>query len=344
MTNDLNNRSLDIFRHVVDAFVETGEPVGSRTLSKRLGMNISPATIRNVMADLEELGLLYAPHTSAGRLPTDAGLRFYVNGLLENGSLSDDERKNIDESCNLSGRNIEDVLNEATAALSGLTQCAGLVMAPKKEIPIKHFEFVYLNAGRALLVLVNEGGVVENRVLEIPLDISPSLLVEASNFLNAKLSGRTLVEAKTILEQEINNEQAFLDVMTQNLIGSGLAQWAGGDKDSALIVRGQSNLLRDVHGNDDIERMRHLFAALDTKAGLVELLDSAIVAEGVQIFIGSETPLFQSSGCSAIVSPYTDRKGQIIGALGVIGPSRMNYAKIISLVDYTAKVVSRLIG
>src|SRR5829696_6667645 len=242
---ELNERSREIFRLIVDGYVQTGEPIGSRTLSRLLGQNLSPATIRNVMADLEEAGLLYSPHTSAGRLPTEAGLRLFVHGLLEIGNLGEDERHNIEALCAARGKSLAQALEEATAALSGLSHCAGVVVVPKQERPLKHIEFVHLGPGRALVVLVTEDGMVENRVIEVPLGLPPSTLVAAANYLNARLIGRTLAEARDDIEGEIGSHRTQLDELTSRVVSTGIASWAG-DGESALIVRGQANLLGDV--------------------------------------------------------------------------------------------------
>ena len=344
MVLELNERSRTIFRQIIDAFVETGEPVGSRTLARRLDGALSPATIRNVMADLEEAGLLFAPHTSAGRLPTDAGLRLFVDGLLEIGNLTEDERKEIESQCAGSGLSLEELLEDATAALSGLSQCAGLVMAPKAESPLRHVEFVNLSPGRALVVLVTEGGFVENRVIETPPGLPPSALVEATNYLGARLVGRTLGEAIERTKAEIAEHRTELDDLTKRVVEAGLATWAGGDSGGSLIVRGQAHLLEDVTAIADLEHIRALFTALETKETMIKILGLADSAEGVQIFIGSDNDLFNLAGCSMIVAPYNSPRQKLVGAIGVIGPTRMNYARIIPMVDYTAKLVGRLIG
>ena len=343
MSADLNARSREILRHVVDSYVESGEPVGSRTLSRRLGQMISPATIRNVMADLEDAGLLYAPHTSAGRLPTSAGLRMFVNGLLQMGALSQDERTNIENQCAVDGRSLPDTLAEATSLLSGLSGCAGLVLAPKTDRPLKHIEFVSLGPGRALVVMVTEDGVVENRVIDVPRDIPISSLTMASNYLNARLIGRTLPEARGEILEDIQQQRSELDELTAKLVQTGLASWAGGNT-GQLIVRGQSNLLDNVSNVTDLDRVRGLFDALETRETMLKLIDVTNAGEGVQIFIGAENALFDHAGCSMIVTPYANRSEQIVGAIGVIGPLRLNYARIIPLVDYTAKVIGKLIG
>src|SRR5437764_4593536 len=341
---ELNQRSREIFRLIVDSYVQSGEPVGSRTLSRLLGQNLSPATIRNVMADLEEAGLLFSPHTSAGRLPTEAGLRLFVHGLLEIGNLGEDERRNIESLCAARGKSLPQALEEATAALSGLSHCAGLVVVPTQERPLKHIEFVPLGPGRALVVMVTEDGLVENRVIEVPLGSLPATLISAGNYLNARLVGRTLEEAKAAIAEGVESNRAQLDELTGKLVEAGLATMTGGGTDSALIVRGQAKLLEDVTALADLERLRGLFEALETKESMLRLLDATRAGEGVQIYIGADNPLFGASGCSMIVAPYQNSHEQVVGAIGVIGPTRINYARIIPMVDYTAKVIGRLLG
>ena len=342
--NELTERSREIFRLIVDGYVATGEPIGSRTLSRLLGQNLSSATIRNVMADLEEAGLLYAPHTSAGRLPTEAGLRLFVHGLLEVGRLAEDERRSIESLCVARGKSLPQALEEAISALSGLSHCAGVVVAPKQDRPLKHLEFVPLGPGRALVVLVTEDGLVENRVIEVPLGLPPAALAVAGNYLAARLIGRTFEEASAEIQAEIDSHQAQLDELTTKLVAAGLASWAGEDKGSALIVRGQANLLDDVTALADLERLRTLFEMLETRETVLRLLDASKQGEGVQIFIGAESRLFGVAGCSMVIAPYQNSREQIVGAIGVIGPTRINYARIIPMVDYTAKVIGRLLG
>ena len=344
MIHELTERSQEIFRHIVEAYVDTGEPIGSRTLSRRLNGSLSPATIRNVMADLEDAGLLFAPHTSAGRMPTESGLRLFVDGLLEVGNLSPEERAAIDRQCEGVERSTEELLTEVTGLLSGLSSCAGLVLAPKSEVALKHIEFVALTPGRALVVLVAENGVVENRVLEVPTGMTPSTLTRAANYLNARLPGRTLDEARALIQRELDEHTAQLDDLTERVVAAGLATWAGDSAGGMLIVRGQANLLKDVSGLSDLERIRHLFDLLETKKDLMRLLELSQVAEGVKIFIGAESELFGLSGCSTILAPMSNKDSCFVGAIGVIGPTHVNYARIIPMVDYTAKVVGRLIG
>ncbi len=342
----LNERSREIFRTIVESYLATGEPVGSRNLSRILTTSLSPASVRNVMADLEESGLIYAPHTSAGRLPTEQGLRLFVDAMLEIGSLSSQERRLIKaELAAGSGRSLESVLTDASQALSGLSHGAGLVTSAKSNPRLKHIEFVQIEAKRLLVVLVGEDGSVENRIADMPADLPPSSLVEASNYANRKLAGKTLSEAMALLETLRSSREAELDKLTRRAVEAGLATWAGvsDGRPRQLIIRGRANLLDDVNALEDLERIRLLFDDLESKRGLMQLLDLAEAGEGVRLFIGSESKLFSLSGSSLIVAPYTDTDSNIVGVLGVIGPTRINYGRIISLVDYTAKVVSTLI-
>ena len=340
---ELNERAREVLRHVVEGYVETGEPVGSRALTRKLTETLSPATIRNIMADLQDLGLLYAPHTSAGRLPTDAGMRLFVNGLLEVGNLSPEERESIEARCATVGRSVTEALEQATSLLSGLSRCAGVVMAPKTEQPLKHIEFVHLGPGRALVVTVTQSGHVENRVIDTPPHLPASSLVEASNYLNARLVGRTLEEARRLIVEDIQQKRAELDELTTKVIESGMATWAG-EPGSALIVRGQARLLEDITAIEDLERVRLLFDALERGESFARLLELANAASGVQIFIGTDNPLFANTGCSMVVAPFRDSQERILGAIGVIGPTRLNYARIIPLVDYTARMIGRVVG
>jgi heat-inducible transcriptional repressor len=340
----LNERSREIFRHIVDAYVATGEPIGSRTISRKMGMSLSPATVRNAMADLEDLGLLYAPHTSAGRLPTEAGMRLFVHGLLERGNLTKDEQSRIDAQCAAVGRSLPEVLEEATGMLSGLSHCAGLVVAPKIEEPLKHIEFVALGPGRALVVLVFASGAVENRIIDVPIGLPAASLVEATNYLSTRLVGRRLDQALAEIREELRRQKAELDVLTSKVVQLGLATWSDDERGGVLIVRGQAQLLDDVTELEDLERIRQLFSALETKEALVSLLDLTGTAEGVQIFIGAENDLFGLAGCSVIIAPYSNSQQRIVGAVGVIGPTRIDYARIIPMVDYTAQVIGRIIG
>jgi len=343
----LNERSREIFRRIVESYLATGEPVGSRNLSRILPMTLSPASVRNVMSDLEQLGLIYAPHTSAGRLPTEIGLRFFVDALMQIGDLTDEDRKAIEAQVAASGqsKSVEAVLTEASGLLSGLSRAAGVVLTAKSNPRLKHVEFVPLEPERALVVLVGEDGQVENRVLKIPLGLPSSALTEAANFVNARIRGRTLDEVKAEIETKLKEGQAELDQLTQKIVAGGLASWSGGESDERkLIIRGQAHLLDDLKALADLERVRLLFDDLETRREVIDLLGRAQQAEGVRVFIGSENKLFSLSGSSTIVAPYHDASGHIVGVLGVIGPTRLNYARIVPMVDYTAKVVSKLLG
>ncbi len=344
----LDPRAAAVLREIVEEYVETGDPVGSRTLSRRLPIPLSPATIRNVMADLTEAGLLFAPHTSAGRLPTDRGLRLFVDGLLQFGEIGEDERGQVTAALEARGRSLQATLSDASAMLSGLSQAAGLVVAPKSEGAVKHIDFVALGSGRALVILVGADGSVENRVIEIPAGLPPSALTEAANYLNHRLVGRTLPELRRIVDDEMVHDRGQLDALAANVVEAGLATWsdAGGDsgRGGSLIIRGQSRLLADVTQIERIASIRMLFERLETHETMLKLLELAEQSDGVRIFIGAESGLFGASGVSMVVAPARNEKDRIVGAIGVIGPTRINYGRIIPVVDYTARVIGRLLG
>ncbi|MBY0337587.1 MAG: heat-inducible transcriptional repressor HrcA [Acetobacteraceae bacterium] len=339
----LDARGTAVLRELVEVYVQTGEPVGSRTLSRRLPLNLSPASIRNVMADLEEAGLLYAPHTSAGRLPTERGLRLFVDGLLEFGDLSGEERDQIAARCAAHGKSLQETLGEAGQMLSGLAGAAGMVVAPKADAPVRHIEFVPLGPGRALVVLVSEDGRVENRVIEVPPGLPPSALVQAGNYLNARLTGRTLDEARENVSGEIAANRTALDALTHQVIEAGLATWSGGGGGS-LILRGQGKLLENLENLARVQEIQALFDRLEAQETTLRLLELAQRGEGVQIFIGAESGLFSSAGLSVVVAPLRNGAEKIVGAVGVIGPTRINYGRVIPVVDYTARVIGRLLG
>jgi heat-inducible transcriptional repressor len=340
----LDARSSAVLREIVEQYVETGEPVGSRTLSRRLPMSLSPATIRNVMADLTDAGLLFAPHTSAGRLPTELGLRLFVDGLLQFGELSDDDREAIGASLAASGRSLEDTLAEASTMLSGLSAAAGMVLAPKSDGPVRHIEFVPLGSGRALVVLVGADGHVENRVIEIPPGVPPSALQQAGNYLNARLSGRPLGEVRRLVAEEMAADRTQLDDLSTQVVEAGLATWTGDARGASLIVRGQAKLLQDVTQIERLGAIQVLFERLEAQETMLRLLELAERSDGVRIFIGAESGLFGTSGVSMVVAPARNAANRIVGAIGVIGPTRINYGRIIPVVDYTARVIGRLLG
>ncbi len=343
--SDLDGRSREIFRQIVETYLATGEPLGSRNLSRMIPMTLSPASVRNVMADLEAAGLIYAPHTSAGRLPTQTGLRFFVDAILEIGDLSDEEKTRIASQMRAaaSGRTLEGALTEASALLSGLTRGAGIVVTHKRDVRVRHIEFVRLDPDRALVVLVGDDGSVENRVIGLPPGLPASTLVTAGNVLNARLADRTLGEARAEAESRREELRREVDELTARLVEAGLAVVAGGGESRQLIVRGQANLLEDVRAAEDLERIRLLFADLEAQTEMIDLLSRAEDGEGVRIFIGGENRLFSLSGSSLVAAPFRDAEQQIVGVVGVIGPTRLNYARVVPMVDYTAKVVARLL-
>ncbi len=352
----LDARSAAVLREIVEQYVETGEPVGRRPLWRRRAPPhapppprgrpppLSPATIRNVMADLTEAGLLFSPHTSAGRLPTDQGLRLFVDGLLQFGELGEEERETIASALAAGGRSLEDMLAEASLMLSGLSSAAGLVLAPKSEGAIRHIEFVPLGPGRAMVVLVNADGHVENRVIAIPPGLPPSALQRAGNYLNARLSGRPLAELRRIVGEEMAADRTQLDELSAQVVEAGLATWTGEGRGGSLIVRGQARLLSDVTQIERLAAIQALFERLETQETMLRLLELAEQSDGVRIFIGSESGLFGTTGVSMVVAPARGEGGRIVGAIGVIGPTRINYGRVIPVVDYTARVIGRLLG
>ena len=338
---ELDARARDIFRRVVETYLETGEPVGSRTIS-RAGIALSPASIRNTMQDLAELGLLDAPHISAGRMPTHVGLRLFVDGFLEVGDIAESDKRAIEARLSAHGRSMEDALNEASSILSGLAGGAGIVVAPSREAGVKHVEFVALGPDQALAIVVFDDGQVENRLMRRPPGVTPSALAEASNFLNARMRGKTLAESRVEVDRELERARRELDTVSARLVEEGLAAWGGGEVGRALIVRGHANLLGDPETLADLERVRRLFDDLEQKEQLIGLLDLVRDAEGVRIFIGAETRLFSLSGSAVIAAPYMSSRQKVLGAIGVIGPARLNYARVIPLVDYTARTLGRI--
>jgi heat-inducible transcriptional repressor len=338
---ELNDRAREVFRQIVDAYLASGTPVGSRTLSKIGALGLSPASIRNTMQDLEELGLLAAPHTSAGRLPTQLGLRMFVDGMMQASEPSPDERAAIDQSASGSPA-IEEALARTTAVLSGLSHCAGLVLVAKQEMIIRQLSFVPLAPGRALAVLVGADGSVENRIVSLPEGLPATALDAAANYINARLIGLTLADATDRLNAEVAADRAALDAMTAGAVATGLAAWSSdGAARPVLIVRGQANL---VESSVDLDRVRLLLGDLEDKEELVRLLELARGADATKIFIGAESQLFSLSGSSVIAAPYRGPGGRVVGVVGVIGPTRLNYARVIPMVDYTARTLSRLVA
>ncbi|MGH1458271.1 MAG: heat-inducible transcriptional repressor HrcA [Paracoccaceae bacterium] len=343
--DQMNDRSREVFRRVVEGYLETGGPVGSRTLTRTLSEKVSAATIRNVMQDLEYLGLLDSPHISAGRVPTQQGLRMFVDGLLEVGDLESDDRRKIDETLGDTRSDVGGLLDRVSTALSGVTHGASLVLTPKHEAPIRHIEFVSLAQDRALVVLVFADGHVENRLFSPPPGQTPSSMREAANFLNAIIGGRTLGDLQPVIAKEIAARRQEIDRLAHDMIESGLAVWENaGERNERLIVRGRSNLLDREGSDEDVERIRTLFDDLERKRDIAEFLELTDEGEGVRIFIGSENKLFSLSGSSLVVSPYMNADRKIIGAVGVIGPTRLNYGRIVPIVDYTAQLVGKILS
>jgi heat-inducible transcriptional repressor len=343
--SSLDERAREIFREIVEAYLTTGEPVGSRTLSRLGGVALSPASIRNTMADLVGLGLLDSPHAMAGRRPTQQGLRFFVDSLLQLGDLPDEEKREIDARIGSAGANPQEVMGAASELLSGLAGGAGLVVTPERDAPVRHAEIVGIGPGQALLVLVFEDNQVENRVINTPPDMPAGALAEAANYLNARFKGRTLAEARAAAGEALARDRAALDAAAAKLVQSGLVEWSGEDPTlgRSLIVRGRGNLLQDQQAVADLERARRLFDDLEKTRELIQVLDLAKASDAVRVFIGSENPLFSMSGSSLIVAPYMNAERRVVGALGVIGPTRLNYARVIPVVDYTARVVGRVL-
>ncbi len=345
LMSDLNDRSREVFRRVVEGYLASGDPVGSRTLSRTMSEKISAATIRNVMQDLEYLGLLGSPHTSSGRIPTQIGLRLFVDGVLEVGEVASEDRDKIDATFGQNQPDVTAMLDLVGSTLSGITQGASLVLTPKHEAPIKHIEFVSLSAERALVVLVFADSHVENRVFTPPPGQTPSSMREAANFLNALAEGKTLSELRQSVTAQIKSRRQEIDALARELVEAGLVLWENaGEQSERLIVRGRSNLLDGSSEAKDFDRIRNLFDDLERKRDIAEFLELTEDGEGVRIFIGSENKLFSLSGSSLVVSPYMNADRKIIGAVGVIGPTRLNYGRIVPIVDYTAQLVGRLVS
>ncbi|GAN52932.1 heat-inducible transcription repressor [Tanticharoenia sakaeratensis NBRC 103193] len=338
----LDARARAILREIVEQYVATGDPIGSRTLSERLTPSLSPATIRNVMAELTQAGLLFSPHVSAGRLPTEKGVRLFVDGLLQFGALGEDDRETISRRLEIRGRSMQDMLTEASSMLSGLSQAAGLVLAPKSDAALKHVEFVALGPGRVLVILVGSDGQVENRVIETPPGLPPSSLVEAGNYLNARLAGQTLMSLRERVAEEMAANRNELDHLAASVVESGLAEWDASH--GTLFMRGQGNLLADITEIERLNTIQMLFERLETQETMLRLLQLAESSDGVRIYIGAESGLFGMSGVSMVVAPARNEAQRIVGAIGVIGPTRLNYGRIVPVVDYTARVIGRLLG
>ena len=338
---ELNQRSRKIFKLIVDDFLKDGMPVGSRKLSIKMGEKLSPASVRNVMFDLQEAGLLKSSHSSAGRVPTDLGLRFFVDGLLQVKKITSSQSKEIQETISKNSANSDQICNDAVTMLSGLLDCAGIVIAPKLDGSLKHIEFVPVSKDKALVILITDDGIIENRIISLPKGLPSSMLTETTNYLNSIIKGRTLIESKKMISEEIKNDKIRIDKLTQKLIDDGIACWDDASKKTKLIVTGTSKLLDDIHAIDQLEDARELIEKLESKKNLMGIIDETNEARGLQIYIGSENNLFGLTGCTTIISPFRNKEKEIIGAIGVIGPMRLNYAKIIPVVDYTANMIGK---
>jgi len=343
----LKPRALEIFNALVTAYLESGQPIGSKTLAQRLRHDLSPASIRSNMSHLEQAGLLFAPHTSAGRIPTETGLRMYVDGLMEySADLTTEERMSIDGECAVRGVSVDELLEKTSRTLSGLSRCASLVLSPASNAELQHFEFVPLGENRALAVLVRMDGRVENRLIDLPSGVPQSAMVRASNYMNARLSGRDLAAATVMIRSEIAAQRAELDEMSRRLVEAGVGLWAEGSsaEDAVLVMRGQSNLLEDIQAGEELETIGQLFDELEARENALRLLDATSEGDGVKIFIGAENKLFTNTGCSMVIAPYHDTKKNVIGAIGVLGPRHMNYARIIPMVDYTSRAIAAVLS
>ncbi len=340
--SELSLRAREIFRLVVEGYIANGQPVGSRTIAGSGAVGLSPASIRSVLQELQDAGLLAAPHTSAGRMPTEVGLRLFVDGIMQAAEPSAAERAQIERGLS-EGGSIEAALAAASLALSDLSAAAGVVMVPRREVRLAQISFVPLGQARALVVLVGDDGSVENRVIELPGAVSSSTLEQAGNYLTARMAGRTLADALQAIRAEIASGRSALDNASAALVERGLAVWS---RDAAqrpvLVVRGQANLL-DEAALGDIERVRQLLDELESAEAIAGVLDAAREADSARIFIGSENRLFSLSGSAVIAAPWRDGEGRVVGVVGVIGPTRLNYARVVPMVDFTAQSLSRII-
>ncbi len=342
----LKPRALEIFNALVNAYLGSGQPIGSKTLAQRLRHDLSPASIRSNMSDLEQAGLLYAPHTSAGRVPTETGLRMFVDGLMEySPDLVTEDRVSIDGECAVRNISVDELLEKTSRTLSGLSRCASLVLSPASNAELQHFEFVPLGENRALAVLVRMDGKVENRLIDLPPGVPQSALVRASNYMNARLSGRDLTAATGLIRNEILAQRAELDEVSQRLVEAGVGLWGsdGAADETVLVMRGQANLLDDIQVGEELDTIRQLFDELEARENALRLLDATTEGDGVKIFIGAENKLFVNTGCALVIAPYHDSKQNVIGAIGVLGPRHMNYARIIPMVDYTSRAIAAVL-
>ncbi len=340
---ELNDRSKLIFKKLVESYLETGSPAGSETIMKMGGLNLSSASIRSILSNLQKEGLLFAPHRSAGRMPTEKGMRFFVDGLLEFGRISKTDKQNIKQQCSSKGKTYEEVLDVASKAISGLSNYAGIVIAPKFQKNLKHLEFIRLNESQLMLILAYENGEVENRIIFDNGKYNSTLLIQASNYLTSKFTNKNISQIKKVIQNDIRKSKNKLETISSKLIQQGIIETLPDVKNPYIFLHGQSNLLKDEIISKDLDQIRNLFDDIEKKSSFVEILETAGKAKGVQIFIGSKNFLFKHSGLSMVMAPYKNNDQEIIGAIGVVGPTRLNYSKIVPLVDYTSKIIGKVI-
>ena len=345
LNEDLDDKKKIVLNQIIDSYLIDGAPVGSKTLSNKSEEMASSSSLRNIMSQLEVMGLIYSPHVSSGRLPTEKGLRLYVDNLLAFQTIYNENDNLFLKDLNNAGqRGPKELLSEASASLSGMSSHAGIVVVPKTEKDLKHIEFVRLSKEKALVVLIDSIGSVENRIITID-EGTPDMTFEmAGNYLNSKINGQNIDELRTKINLDIKKRKNEIDSLAAGLISKGLAIWANDHSDSSLIIHGHDKLLDDVQAIEDLEKIKSLFSTLGNQELSIQLLEDIASASGVKIFIGSENRLFEGTGCSLIIAPIQTYEQKVFGALGVIGPKRMNYSKIISMVDYTSQIVSKLLN
>tara|TARA_Y100001970_G_scaffold166315_1_gene203401 strand:- start:99 stop:1145 length:1047 start_codon:yes stop_codon:yes gene_type:complete len=340
---ELTDRTKQIFKTVVESYLETGSPSGSETVLKKTGLDISSASVRNILSNLQKEGLLFSPHTSAGRVPTEKGMRFFVDGLLEFGRISKSEKENIEQLSSSKSKSYQEVLDEASRAISGLSNYAGIVIAPKYQKNLKHLEFIRLNQTQVMSILAYENGEIENRIIEDRGRFTNSQLLQTSNYLSDKFKNKNINEIKKIIEDEITNTRSSLEQISRKLVEKGIVEIEPKINNPYIFLHGQSKLLKDEIISKDLDEIRQLFDEIENKTTFIDILENAGKAKGVQIFIGSKNFLFKHSGLSMVMAPYKNREQKIVGAIGVVGPTRLNYSKIVPLVDYTSKVIGKVV-
>ena len=341
--SELTDRTKQIFKTVVESYLETGSPSGSETVLKKAGLDISSASIRSILSNLQKEGLLFSPHTSSGRVPTEKGMRFFVDGLLEFGRISKSEKENIEQLSASKSKSYQEVLDEASRSISGLSNYAGIVIAPKYQKNLKHLEFIRLNNSQIMSILAYENGEIENRIIEDGGKFTNSQLLETSNYLSEKFKNKNINEIKKIIESEITNSRSNLEEISKKLVNKGIVEIDPNMNNPYIFLHGQSKLLKDEIISKDLDQIRQLFDDIENKTTFIDILENAGRAKGVQIFIGSKNFLFKHSGLSMVMAPYKNKKQEIVGAIGVVGPTRLNYSKIVPLVDYTSKIIGKVI-